>query len=103
MGFDRLKPEEEPVCVAWQRLVQAALIFFLAITILVLAHYFLTPNSKALQQQIRTLSEQVEQLKQEQAMPSVVLNRYRNSICYIFGIYQVGFPGEKPVQSTRIS
>ncbi len=103
MGFDRLKPEEEPVCVAWQRLVQAALIFFLAITILVLAHYFLTPNSKALQQQIRTLSEQVEQLKQEQAMPSVVLNRYRNSICYIFGIYQVGFPGEKPVQRTRIS
>lgn len=103
MGFDRHTPEEEPVCAAWQRLVQAALIFFLAVTILVLAHYFLTPNSKALQQQIRTLSDQVEQLKQEQAMPSVVLNRYRNSICYIFGIYQVGFGNQKPVQRTRIS
>src|SRR5437016_5203337 len=103
MGFDRPTPEEEPVCVAWQRLVQAALIFFLAITILVLARYFLSSNSTSLQQQIRTLSEQVEQLKQEQAMPSVVLNRYRNSICYIFGIYQVGFANQKPLQRTRIS
>jgi hypothetical protein len=36
-------------------------------------------------------------------MPSLVLNRYRNSICYIFGIYQVGFQGGKPLQRTRIS
>ena len=36
-------------------------------------------------------------------MPSFVLNRYRNSICYIFGIYQVGFPNQKPIQRTRIS
>jgi S1-C subfamily serine protease len=109
MGFDRLThfdhptQEEEPVCIAWQRLVQAALIFFLAIIILVLAHYFLTPNSKALQQQIRSLSDEVAQLKQEQAMPSLVLNRYRNSICYIFGIYQVGFSNQKALQRTRIS
>src|SRR5579885_862486 len=103
MAFDRPTHEEEPVCGAWQRLVQAALIFFLAVIILILAHYFLTPNSKALQQQIRTLSDQVAELKQEQAMPSLVLNRYRNSICYIFGIYQVGFPNQKPAQRTRIS
>jgi S1-C subfamily serine protease len=31
------------------------------------------------------------------------LNRYRNSICYIFGIYNVGFPNEHPIQRTRIS
>jgi S1-C subfamily serine protease len=103
MVFDHPTHEEEPVCTAWQRLVQAALILFLAIIILVLAHYFLTPNSKALQQQIRSLSDEVAQLKQEQAMPSFVLNRYRNSICYIVGIYQVGFPNQKPVQRTRIS
>ena len=103
MAFERPANEEEPVCSAWQRLVQAALIFFLAVIILILAHYFLTPNSKALQQQIRTLSDQVAQLKQEQAMPSLVLNRYRNSICYIFGIYEVGFPNQKPAQRTRIS
>ncbi|HZQ18844.1 MAG TPA: serine protease [Terriglobales bacterium] len=101
--FDPPAPEEEPVCVAWQRLLQAAVIFFLAIILLVLMHYFLTPNSKALQEQIRTLSDEVAQLKQEQAMPSLVLNRYRNSICYIFGIYQVGFANQKPLQRTRIS
>src|SRR5690242_11996740 len=95
--------EEEPVCGAWQRLVQAALILFLALTALVLAHYLLPSNSGGLQQQVRTLNEQVEQLRQEEAMPSVVLNRYRNSICYIFGIYQVGFPHQRPAQRTRIS
>jgi hypothetical protein len=103
MTFDRPTHEEEPVCTAWQRLVQAALIFFLAIALLVLAHYLLIPDSKALQQQVRTLSAQVNELQQEQEMPALVLNRYRNSICYIFGIYQVGFQGRKPVQRTRIS
>src|SRR6266481_1167046 len=103
MSTDHLTPEEEPVCGAWQRLIQTALIFFLAITMLVLAHYFLSSNSGTLQQQIRSLIAQVDQLQQEQAMPAQVLNRYRNSICYIFGIYQVGFPGHRPLQRTRIS
>ncbi|HEY4052617.1 MAG TPA: hypothetical protein VGL74_02675, partial [Terriglobales bacterium] len=104
MTFDRTTHEEEPVCTAWQRLVQAALLFFLAIALLVLAHYLLmAPDSKALREQVLTLSAQVNELRQEQAMPSLVLNRYRNSICYIFGIYQVGFQGGKPVQRTRIS
>ena len=44
MTVDRPTHEEEPVCIAWQRLVQAALIVFLMITLLVLAHYFLIPN-----------------------------------------------------------
>jgi len=103
MGLDHLTPEEEPVCGAWQRLVQAVLILFLAITLLVLAHYFLPRNSNGVQQQIHSLTEQVEELKQEQAMPSLVLHRYRNSICYIFGIYQVGFPHQPAMQRTRIS
>jgi S1-C subfamily serine protease len=94
---------EERVCSTWQRLVQLALLFFLAITLLVLAHYLLESPNKGMQQQIRSLTEQVSQLQQEQAMPSFVLNRYRNSICYIFGVYQVGFPGRKPLQRTRIS
>jgi hypothetical protein len=103
MGPEQITREEEPVCLAWQRLLQAALIFFLAITALLLARYFLSPNSSRMQQQIHDLTAQVEQLKQEEAMPSVVLNRYRNSICYIFGIYQVAFPHQQPIQRTRIS
>jgi hypothetical protein len=95
--------EEEPVCGAWQRLLQAALILFLAITVLVLIHYLLPRRSSDLRQQVRTLAEEVNRLKQEQEMPSLVLNRYRNSICYVFGIYQVGYPHQRPLQRTRIS
>ena len=100
---ERFTTEEEPVCGAWQRLIQATIILFLALTALILVRYLLPFSSGELQQQVRTLSEQVDQLKQEQAMPSVVLNRYRNSICYIFGIYQVGYPHQRPLQRTRIS
>ena len=40
------------------------------------------------------MNQQAQLLKQEQAMPVVVLNRYRNSICYVFGVYQVGFANQ---------
>jgi S1-C subfamily serine protease len=99
----QLIAEEEPVCGAWQKLVQAAVILFLVLTALLLVRSLIPSNSSQLQQQVRTLSAQVEQLQQEQAMPSLVLNKYRNSICYIFGVYQVGFPHQKPMQRTRIS
>src|SRR5438034_7184006 len=100
---DHLTHEEEPVCTVWPRLVQAALVVFLAISILIFAFSFIVSNPAALQKEVQRLTGQVEQLKQEQAMPSFVLNRYRNSICYIFGIYDVGFPNQRPVQRTRIS
>ena len=56
-----------------------------------------------LQQEVRQLSSQLEQLKQEQSMPSVVLNRYRNSICYIYGVYHVGIPNQRPGMRARLS
>jgi len=56
-----------------------------------------------LQQQVRELTAQVEQLKQEQGMPAVVLTRYRNSIGYIYGVYQVGFPNQPPAIRARVS
>src|SRR5436190_9857046 len=103
MISDHLTPEEEPVCSAWPRLVQAVLVLFLAISILIFAFSFIASNPAGLQQQIHRLTSQVEELKQEQAMPAFVLNRYRNSICYIFGIYEIGFPNQRPLQRTRIS
>ncbi len=36
-------------------------------------------------------------------MPAFVLDRYRNSVCYIFGIYSVNFPHQPPVLRTSIS
>jgi len=56
-----------------------------------------------LQKEVHDLTAQVEQLKQEQAMPAMVLNRYRNSIGYINGIYQVGFPNQHPDIRARVS
>src|SRR6266568_9590102 len=103
MSVDYISSEEEPVCSAWPRLVQAALVIFLAISILIFAFSFIVSNPVALREEVRRLTSQVDELKQEQAMPSFVLNRYRNSICYIFGIYEVVFPNQKPLQRTRIS
>ena len=103
MSLDHLTPEEEPVCNLWPRLVQGTLVLFLVVTAGVLARYWVTPDGDGLQQQVQRLTEQVDELKQEQAMPSLVLGRYRNSICYIFGIYEVGFPHKQAALRTRIS
>jgi S1-C subfamily serine protease len=97
---------EEPVVTLWSRLVQGVLGVVLIVGTGVMAHYYAPPPSNAandLQQEVQQLTQQVEQIKQEQAMPAMVLNRYRNSICYIFGVYQVGFPGHKPALRARIS
>lgn len=56
-----------------------------------------------LRAEVRQLTEQVEQLRQELAAPTVVLNRYRNSIGYVYGAYHVGFGNERPAIRTRIS
>jgi S1-C subfamily serine protease len=64
-----------------------------------------TPRSEEarLQAQVQDLSTQLDQLRREQAMPAVVLTRYRNSICYIYGVYQVGIPHRRPALRARIS
>lgn len=102
------QPAEEPVCAAWQRLVQAAMGVFLLVGTGFVAHYYApqpTNNLKDqdLKNQVQQLTLQVDQLRQEQAMPAMVLNRYRNSICYIFGVYQVGFAEQRPALRARIS
>ena len=60
-------------------------------------------TSNDLKAQVRQLTGEVAQLKQELAAPSIVLNRYRNSIGYIYGVYRVGLPGERPAIRMRIS
>jgi S1-C subfamily serine protease len=100
---ENLTPEE-PVCDTWQRVLQAALGIFFVVGIVILA-YYQGPHAadQDVQAQLRQLSGQVNQLKQEEAMPAMVLHRYRNSICYVFGIYRVGFAGRKPALRARIS
>lgn len=103
MAENHQRIAEEPVCGAWQRTVQAAIGLFLLLTVGLVAHYYQAATNQNLEQQIHKLSREVDQLKEEQAMPEMVLNRYRNSICYVFGVFQVGFPGQPPAMRARIS
>jgi hypothetical protein len=106
--------EEEPVCTLWSRLVQVALGVLLLIGAASMVHFYAPPSAAPLpandlkdhddlKDQVQQLTLEVDQLRQEQAMPAMVLNRYRNSICYIFGVYQVGFPEQRPALRARIS
>lgn len=47
----------------------------------------------------------MKQLQTEQQMPTTVLNRYRSSICYIFGVYRVSVPNNdaKPALRARVA
>jgi S1-C subfamily serine protease len=56
-----------------------------------------------LQKQVDQLTQQVAQLEKEQAMPALVLNRYRNSIGYIYGVYDVGFANQPAAIRARVS
>src|SRR5271165_1676313 len=92
----------------WQQMVQAVLGVVLLLGALAMVHYYLPTTAQGepptdLQKQVHELTTQVEQLQQDQAMPAVVLNRYRNSIGYIYGVYQVGFPNQRPVVRARVS
>jgi len=88
--------------------VQGVLGVVMLLGALAMVHYY-SPTSALgvppddLQKQVHELTAQVDQLKQEQAMPAVVLNRYRNSIGYIYGVYQVGFRNQPPLVRARVS
>jgi S1-C subfamily serine protease len=96
-------PEEEPVSLAWQRFVEFLLGLLLLAGSLFMVHHYLPQPTNNLNDQVQQLSQQLDQLRQEQAMPITVLNRYRDSICFVFGVYQVSFPNERPALRARIS
>ena len=99
---------EEPVCTIWQRMLEGVLGVCLLVGVTLMVRYYPAAQppdlqKNELQRQVLQLGHEVRQLQQEQAMPALVLHRYRNSICYIFGVYQVGFRGHQPEFRARIS
>jgi S1-C subfamily serine protease len=89
-------------------MMQAVLGVVLLLGALAMVHYYAPTSAMGappddLQKQVHELTAQVEQLKQDQAMPAMVLTRYRNSIGYIYGVYQVGFPNRRPAIRARVS
>jgi S1-C subfamily serine protease len=100
--------ETSEVSDSWQQAVQAVLGVVLVAGAVAMFHYYAPvapqmPQPDELHKQVQQLSQQVAQLEQQQEMPALVLNRYRNSIGYIYGIYQVGFPNQAATIRARVS
>jgi S1-C subfamily serine protease len=100
--------ESNIVCDSWQQMIQGVLAVMMLIGALAMVHYYGRMSTQGvpaddLQKRVHELTAEVEQLRQEQSMPAVVLNRYRNSIGYIYGVYQIGFPNRRPSIRARVS
>ncbi len=100
--------ESSEVSESWQLLMQGITGVVLLIGAIAMFHYYAPMAAQSvpptdLQRQVHELNSQVAELRQERAMPATVLNRYRNSIGYIYGVYQVGFPDQKPAIRARVS
>jgi len=108
MSEPGIPQESSEVSDCWQQMVQAVLAIVLLIGAVAMFHYYAPVMAQGaqpdeLQKQVTQLSQQVEQLEREQAMPALVLSRYRNSIGYIYGIYQVGFANHPAAIRARVS
>jgi len=93
---------------SWQRMVQAVLAVVLLAGTVAMFHYYAPVTAQGTQpdelhKQVQQLTQEVAQLEQQQAMPALVLNRYRNSIGYIYGVYQVGFANQPAAIRARVS
>jgi S1-C subfamily serine protease len=100
--------ESNMVSDSWQQTVQAVLGVVLLVGAFAMVHYYspkaaLAEPPNDLQKQVHELTAQIEQLQQDQAMPAVVMSHYRNSIGYIYGVYQVGFANHRPAVRARVS
>jgi S1-C subfamily serine protease len=100
--------EANAVSDSWQQAVQGVLAVVLLLGAVAMFHYYAPgtaqgPMPDELHQQVQRLTQQVAQLQQQQAMPALVLNRYRNSIGYIYGVYQVGYANQPATIRARVS
>jgi len=108
MSEPELPQESNVVSDTWQQMAQGVLGVVLLAGAVAMFHYYApAPVESAqpdeLHQEVKQLTQQVAQLEQEQAMPALVLNKYRNSIGYIYGVYQVGFPNQPSSIRARVS
>jgi S1-C subfamily serine protease len=108
MSEPGIPQEPSEISESWQQTVQAVLGIVLLIGAVAMFHYYAPVVAQGaqpdeLQKQVTQLTQQVGQLEREQAMPALVLSRYRNSIGYIYGVYQVGFPKQPATIRARVS
>jgi hypothetical protein len=99
------QPEADRAVVEWGWLLETVLGVVLLAGTGMAVHYYAPVALPAndLQHQVQQIKQQLDEMEQEHGMPAMVLNRYRSSICYIYGVYRVGFPGEPTSVRARIS
>ena len=107
MSEPEVPQESSDVSESWQQTVQVVLGAALLIGAVAMFHYYapeaaLGPQPDMLQKQLHQLT-QLAELEKQQAMPALVLTRYRNSIGYIYGVYQVGFGNQPSAIRARVS
>jgi S1-C subfamily serine protease len=100
--------EHSEVSESWQQMVQGVLGVTLLAGAVAMLHYYspvAAPGAKPdeLEKQVNQLSRDVARLQREEAMPGLVLSRYRGSIGYIYGVYQVGFANQPAAIRARVS
>lgn len=100
--------DANPVCDTWQHAVQGVLAFVMILGAVAMVQYYGPSARQAapaddLQMQVHQLTAEVEQLREEQAMPATVLSRYRNSIGYVYGVYDIGYANQRPAVRARSS
>jgi serine protease Do len=108
MSEPQLPRESNEVTESWQQAVQAVLGLVVLAAAAAMFHYYAPGRAQPaapdeLHRQVQELTQQVEQLEKEQATPAVVLSRYRNSIGYVYGIYQIGFTNHPATIRARVS
>jgi len=86
--------QDEPVVELWQRFVQGLLGVLALVGAFLMAHYYAPPETSSLEQQVHTLSHQVEELQREQSFSAAAVDDDRDSIAYIYGIYHVSGKAE---------
>ena len=115
---------EERVCTIWQRMLEAVLGVCLLVGLILMLRYSPAAHPRNIEKAVlqkklilrKTNSRRTtcsarfcnwdtkcKSSRKSEAMPALVLHRYRNSICFIYGVYRVGFPGRQPEFRARIS
>ncbi|MGD0415357.1 MAG: serine protease [Terriglobales bacterium] len=85
---------ENELVETWQRFVQGLLGVLALLGAGVMAHYYAPPETADLEQQVHQLSRQVADLERQQSFSPAAVDRARESVAYIYGIYHVSGHGQ---------
>lgn len=84
-----------------RRVAAAAVLSVVLLACLLAARTRFWAASREMTEEVSRLTAEVSRLSQEQGMPSMVLSRHRNSICYIHTIYSLTVPSARRPSDLR--